>query len=74
MHRVMTLRDYGFIVLKGYGVKELHVLWLICLWGFRYIEFSDFSKCFLRLRRNLDVLESNGLRFRFHWKKYVGIS
>ena len=50
---VMGLRDYGVIVLRIYGVKELHVLRLIWLWGYRYIEFSGFSNCFLRLGRNL---------------------
>ena len=29
-----------------------------------YIEFNDFSKCFLRLARNSDVLESNGSQIR----------
>ena len=42
----MGLRDYGVIVLRGYEVKQLHVLGLIWLWGYRYIDFSDFSKCF----------------------------
>ena len=46
---VMGLRDYGVIMLRGYGVKVLHVLGLIWLWGYRYIEFSYFSKYFLRL-------------------------
>ena len=66
MYRVMGLRDYEAIVLRGYRVKVLHVLGHIWLWGYRYIEFSDFLKCFLRLGRNPDVLESNGLRIRFH--------
>ena len=39
------------------------------LFGYRYIEFSDFLKCFLRLGRNSDVLESNGLRIRFQREK-----
>ena len=68
----MGLRDYGFIVLRGYEVETLHVLWLIWLSGYRYIEFNDFSKCFLRLGRNSDVLESNGLRIRFEWEKIHG--
>ena len=49
----MGLGDNGVIVFRVYGVKELHVLRLIWLWGHGYIEFSDFSKCFLRLGRNL---------------------
>ena len=65
----MELRDYGVIVLRSYGVKALHVLGLIWLWCYRYIEFSDFLKCFLRLGRNPDVLESNGLRIRFQREK-----
>ena len=62
IHGVMGLRDYGVIVLRGYGVKALHFLGLIWLWGYRYdrcIEFSDFLKCFLRLGRYPDALESN---------------
>ena len=48
----MELRDYGVIVLRGYGVKTLHILGLIWLWGYRSTEFSDFLKCFLRLGQN----------------------
>ena len=66
---VMGLRDYGVIVLRGYGVKGLLSLGLIWLWGYRYIEFRDFSKCFLRLGRNFDVFESNRLRIRFQRDK-----
>ena len=66
------MSDYGVIVMRGYGVKALHVLGLIWLWGCRYIEFSDFLKCFLRLRRNPEVLESNGLRIRFQRVKIYG--
>ena len=39
----MGLRDYAVIVLRGHGVKALHVLGLIWLWGYRYIELSGFS-------------------------------
>ena len=45
----MGLRDYGVILLRGYGVKSLHFSGLICLWGYKYIEFSDYLKGFLRL-------------------------
>ena len=74
----MRLRDYGVIVLRDYEVKALHVLGLIWLWGHRYIEFSDFLKCFLRLERNCDVLESNGLGIPFQrgkntWEYHSGI-
>ena len=62
---VIGLRDYGVIVLRGYGFKALHFSGLIWLWGYRYIEFSDFLKCFFRLGRNTDVLESKWLRIRF---------
>ena len=68
----MRLRDYEVIVLRGYGVTALHIVGLICLWGYRYIEFGDFSKCFLSLGRNLNVLGSNGLRIRFHREKIHG--
>ena len=68
----MGLRDYGVIMLKGYGVKALHVLGLIWLWGYTYIEFSDFLKCFLSLGRNPDVFESNGLRIRLQREKIHG--
>ena len=68
----MGLRDYGFIVFKGNGVKALHVLGPICLWGYRYIEFSNFLKCFLRLGQNSDVLGSNGLQIRFQREKIYG--
>ena len=34
----MGLRYYVVIVLRGYGVKALHILGLMWLWGFRYIE------------------------------------
>ena len=61
----MGLREYGFIVLTGYEVKALYVLGLIWLWGYSYIEFSDF----LKLGRNPDVMESNGLRIRFQREK-----
>ena len=70
---VMGLRDYGVIVLRGCRVKALHVLGHIWSWGYRYIEFSDFSKCFLRLGRNPDMLESNGLQIRFQREKYMEI-
>ena len=70
----MGLKDYGVIVLRGYRVKKLHVLGLIWLCGYRYIEISDFLKCFLRLGRNPDALESNGFGFGFSGKKYMGIS
>ena len=70
----MGLRDYVFIVFKGYGVKELHVLGFIWSWGYRYIECSNFLKCFFKLGRNPDVLKSNGLRIRFQREKYLGIS
>ena len=43
----MVLRNYGVTVLRGYEVKALHVSGLIWLWGYRYIEFSYFLKCFL---------------------------
>ena len=59
---VMGLRYYVVIVFKGYGVKALHVLGFFWSWGYRYIEFSNFLKCFLRLGRNNDVLKSNGLQ------------
>ena len=62
----MGLRDNGVIMLKGYGVKALHVLGLIWLCGYKYNEFSEFLKCILRLGRNPDVLESNELRILFH--------
>ena len=52
MYRIMGLWDCGVIVLRDYGVKALHVSGLIWLWGYRYIEFSDFLKCFLRLGQN----------------------
>ena len=68
----MGLRDYGVIVLRVYGLKALHVLGHIWLWGYRYIEFSDFSQCFFRIGRNPDVLESNGLRIRFQREKIHG--
>ena len=58
----MGLRDYGVIVLRDHWVEALHVLELIWAWGYRYIEFSDVLKYFLRLERNADVLVSNGLR------------
>ena len=73
-YEVIGLRDYRVIVWWDYGVNALHVVRLIWFWGYRYIEFSDFSKCFLRLGRNPDDLESNGLRFGFSGKKYMGIS
>ena len=69
---VIGLRDYEVIVLRDYGVKVLHVLGFIWLWGDMYIEFSDFSKYFLRLGRNPDVLGSNGLRIRFQREKTDG--
>ena len=72
MNRVMGFRDYEVLVSRGYGLQILHVLGLIWLWGYRYIEFSDFSKCFLKLRRNSDVLESNGSRIRFQREKIHG--
>ena len=65
-----THEIFGFAVrdlldVQGYGVKVIHVSGLIWLWGYRYIAFSDFSKCFLWLGRNFDVLGPNGLRIRF---------
>ena len=69
---VIGLRVYRVIVLWCYGLKALHVLELIWLWGYRYIEFSDFSKCFLTLGSNPDVLESNGLRIRVQREKLHG--
>ena len=58
------------MILRASGA--LHVLGFIWLWCYRYIEFSDFLKCYLRLGQNPDVLESNGLRIRFQRGKIHG--
>ena len=42
----MGLRDYGVIVLRGYGVKALHVLEFVWLPAYRYIEFNHFLSVF----------------------------
>ena len=68
----MGLIDYRVIVLRGYRVNELHVFGLIWLWGYRCIKLSDFSKCFLKLGRSPDVLESSALRIRFQQEKIHG--
>ena len=71
----MGLRDYGVIPLRAYGVKALQVSELIWLWGYRYVAFSDFLKCFLRLGRNPDVVDSNGVTDSVSaGKKYMRIS
>ena len=44
MYRVMGLRDHGVVGLRVYEAEALHVLMFICLWGYRYIEFSDFLR------------------------------
>ena len=48
-----------------------YMFWAHLVIGFRYIEFSDFPKCFLRLGLNPDVLGSNGLRIRLFREKRV---
>ena len=70
--RFTGLWGYGIERLRSHSVKALHVLGLIWLWGYRYIEFSEFSKCFLRLGRNPDVLGSNELRIRFQRENIFG--
>ena len=67
--RYTWLRGYGIRVLRSYEIEALHVLGHIWLWGYRCIEFSDFLKYFLKLGRNPDVQESNGLRIRFQREK-----
>ena len=74
IHEIFGFAVHEFFDVQGYGVigLALHVLELIWLWGYRYIEFSDFSKCFLTLGSNPDVLESNGLRIRVQREKLHG--
>ena len=72
IHEIFRFCSTWPFLCTGYGVKALLVLGLIWLWGYRYIEFSDFSKCFLRLGRNPDALESNGLQIRFQRGKIHG--
>ena len=55
----MGLRDYEAIVLMGYGVISI-------------LNLVIFSRGFLRLGRNPNVLESNGLRIHFQREKIHG--